>query len=335
MGEKLDSAGRDGAGRRLSFSEIDLLQVARDIWGAKIFIALLAVIGVLFSVLILSSAKPTYTATMTVSQSEGAPRPGLSLGQYASAAAAVGIDIGGSADDANFTKFKVLLDSDLLSVALFRRDDLKPFLFGPGWNPETRTFSRPTGFTFELKEFIKGILGLRTWATPGPTEVRSALKRSLTFTADRQTGLVKIFVQDFSPESATFFLRTVVLEADALIRDAAKVRASNRIRYLNEALARTTQQDLRDAILSLLSGQQRSMMMASVDTTFAVEVIDPPYASTVPTSPVTRVVLVTYVLTMIVIGVFAAIFYGLSRLWTRNTLPYTLDGYIWRKLRFR
>lgn len=298
------------SGRRSAFNEIDLIEVSRDIWGAKYFIVAMALAGFVFAIVTLAFAKPSYTAIMTVSQSEGAPRAGGGLGQYAAAAGALGINLGGGNDDTKFTKFKVLLDSDLLAGSLFKRDDLKPFFFGPGWHPQTRTFSRPTGISFEVKELVKGILGLHTWSTPGVTEVRASLKSQLSFTSDKLTGLMKISVQGENPRDAVFLLNTVVHQADALIRDAAKERAASRMRYLDRSLANTTMQDQREVMINIYSSQQRDMMMASVDTTFAIDILDPASASSIPTSPVPRVTLVTYVLTMGVIGVFIAVFFG-------------------------
>lgn len=307
------SAPQERPNLRASLHEIDLIEVARDIWGGKYVIVSLAVLGLLFAILTLYTAKPTYTAKMVAGPAEsaggGAGRAG-GLGQLGAAASAFGINIGGG-DNSYFGRYKEVLDSESLAEALFRRDDLRPVLFGPGWNPETRKFMRPEGLLFNIKELVKGLLGLRTWSSPGPFELREALKAKMTVTLDQLTNLLRISVRGDSPAQAEFVLRSVTKEADELLRRTARERAAGRIAYLNQALRDTTMQDQRESMINILSSQQHNMMMASVDRTFAIEIIDPPAASPVPTSPVPRVTLFMGVSLMGVFGIFAAILYGM------------------------
>ena len=309
--------------------EIDLIELMRDIWGGKYVIIVLAVLGLLFAILSLATAKPSYTANMLLAPAESAgnsARP-AGLGQIGAAASAFGINIG-SGDSSSFGKYKELLDSERLPAALFERDDLRPIFFGPSYNLKTKKFGRPEGFIFNIKELIKGILGLHTWTSPGPFEMRTVLKTKMSFTLDKLTNFLKISVQGESPQEAEFVLRTVYTQADELLRQSAKEMAANRIRYLNETLAKVTMQDQRDAMINILSSQQRNLMMASVDRTFAVEVIDPPAASTIPTAPVPRLTLVTDILGGAGLGFFMAVIYGLrvrSRRKAAGLPPRSLD----------
>ena len=324
------SAPRESSNLRFGLHEIDLIELVRDVWGGKFFIVMLAVLGLLFAIFSLSGAKPVYTARMVAGPAEsaggGGGRAG-GLGQLGAAASAFGINIGGG-DNSYFGRYREVLDSESLSEALFRRDDLKPVFFGPGWDPQTRLFARPEGLTFNAKEFVKGMLGLRTWSSPGPFELRESLKIKMTVTLDQLTNLLRLSVRGESPEQAEFLLRTVTREADELLRRTAKERAAGRIAYLNEALRGTTVQDQREAMINILSSQQHNLMMASVDRTFAIEIIDPPAASPVPTSPVPRVTLFMGVFLPGAFGVFVAIIYGFRarvRQRSRGQAPKTID----------
>ena len=324
------SAPRESSQLRIGLHEIDLIELVRDVWGGKFFIVLLAVLGLLFAIFSLSGAKPTYTARMVAGPPEsagsGAGRAG-GLGQLGAAASAFGINLG-AGDNSYFGRYREVLDSDSLAEALFQRDDLRPIIFGPGWNPETRTFARPEGLSFNTKEFVKGMLGLRTWSSPGPFELRESLKLKMTVTLDQLTNLLRISVRGDSPAQAEYLLRSVTKEADELLRRTAKERAAGRIAYLNQALGNTTVQDQREAMVNILSSQQHNLMMASVDRTFAIEVIDPPAASPVPTSPVPRVTLFMDVFASGAFGLLVAIIYGLrsrSRRKVSDLAPKTLD----------
>lgn len=318
--------------RRLAFNEIDLIEVARDVWGAKYFTAFLAVLGILFAILSLTFARPIYTATVTIGPSEDSgTHAGGGLGQYAAAAGALGITLG-DADGSYFNKYKELLDSNLLSENLFRRDDLRTLLFGPGWNAKTKTFKRPVGLVFAIKEFIKGILGLHRWSQPGPFELRELLKRQMVITTDKVTGFVQISMQSDTPRQAVYLLHAVIAEADSQLRESAKRRATGRIEYLTRTLDHTAVQDQREATIDILSAQQKNLMMASVDKTFAMEIIDPPAAPTIPTSPKPRATLVMDLLVTVLAGLFAAIAYGQKMRWStkdRRAPLKNFDAVVW------
>src|SRR6185437_7152502 len=117
---------------------------------------------------------------------------------------------------------------------------------------------------------------------PGPVALQSALEKHLSILTDKVTNYTTLSVDEASPADAVFVLQAVINTADGLIRQGVKNRTAGRIVYLQNALKQTSLQDQREAIISVLSTQEKTRMMSSADKSYAVDAIDPPWASAVP-----------------------------------------------------
>ena len=81
------------------------------------------------------------------------------------------------------------------------------------------------------------------------------------------------------------FLTWIHKESDELVRGDALERASRQIAYIGERLRTYSITEYRQALVQLLSEQEKQMMMIQVDLPFAARIINPPTVSDVPTSP--------------------------------------------------
>lgn len=73
--------------------------------------------------------------------------------------------------------------------------------------------------------------------------------------------------------------------ADSLIRERIRSEASERIAYLNDAIAKTNNPDHRRALTTLLLEQERLRMLVSIDQAYAATVVEPASAGTRPVWP--------------------------------------------------
>jgi len=293
--------GKSGLGLDL----INISEVARDIWNAKITLAVMLFLAVVYALVSVAWAKPSYTSYATVGPAQNSNQSGLSsaMSQYAGAASLLGVNLGGS-EATDFTQFQQIMGSQQLANELFKRQDLKPIFFGPRWN------ERPTEIVFLVKDWLKGILGLRRWSTPQPFALRAKLDQMTSTVPNKLTGYVSLSATGDSPEEANKILNAVYKTADNIVRNGANTRAENRIAYLKEQLNQVTMDDQRQSIIMTLSVQIRNKMMASVDSTYSIQVIDPPAADVKPTSPNPRAMLMTNIFFAGLIVVLGAIIYG-------------------------
>lgn len=305
-----------GSRSRSKLHEIDLLDLLRDLWGGRKSILALVGLVVLWSIVGVWTARPTYTATMLVGppeQTDGDRSISGAISKLSGAASALGISGLGAGDSSLFSKYGSVLESFELASAVLKHDELKPMLFGPTWHPKTRTFERPREIDFQIKDFLKGLLGLPTWAPPGPVSMRAKLHSLVHLTPDKVKGFLNISADGNSPEEALALLEVVYKEADEILRSVAKERAQARIDYLSNALQHTTLQDQRTAMIDVLSMQEQGMMMAAADKTMAIVVIDPPIVDPTPSAPKPRVVLLTNILLAIALGGLLSVVIGVRQ----------------------
>jgi hypothetical protein len=308
----LDTTGDNKSGQKRGLVEIDLMDLAKDIWHARYTICAALVLAFVFSLVSLAFAKKSFTATAVMSPAESSPQGAgaSSIGQLAGAASMLGVNVGPVGGPSVFNKFKSLLTSQALAEELFKNDALKPTFFGPSWVPATRSWKRPTGLTFEAKDLLKGVLGLQQWKTPNAFQLQEDLQLHLGILPDKVTGYVRLSIQGTSAEQALFVLRAIVASTDSIIRRDAKTLAANRITYLNDALQQTTLQDQRQAMISVLSTQEKNIMMASTDKYYAIDLVDPPSASPIPTSPRPSATIMNSLLTVLFLIMIWAVVRG-------------------------
>ena len=314
--------------------QIDLRDWALDIAGAKRTLLCFAVLGFIAAITMLLITPRSYTATAVVGPAQTGATGGLSSA-LGSLSAATGLGISGAPESPDFVKFAQLLTSERLATSLYGDKRLRADLFPGLWDPKKQNWTVPTGLLFETKMSIRALLGRPNWHPPSPFDFKNAIAGSLNIIQDKVTGYMTLNMQGSSPNEAEYALGEIIATSDSLIRQSIKNRSAGRIVYLNSELLKTTQQDQRDAILTILSSEEKTMMMTAADQAYSVDSIDPPAADTQPTSPKVIPTILGY-------SLFAAFFvmlwavargqlrrtrYGL----TANILG--LDGAIWSWVR--
>lgn len=264
--------------------EIDLMDAVRDVTGARKTLLAAVVIAVAVAILAANFWPKSYMATaeLVPTDSGGASSPGVS--ELSGAATLLGVNLGPTGDS-DFTEYKDLLNSNRLAAALYQDETLRPILFSGAWNPDRHQWIAPSGLGAAVKWIAHGLTGKPGRPVPGPFDVTKYLRANLTILSDKVTGFYKLSIEENTPEKAEHLLRAIVLTADDLMRQSVKNRAMARIAYLNKGLQSTTEEDQRKTMINLLSEQEKVLMLASADPTYAVRVIDPPAADPVPASP--------------------------------------------------
>lgn len=278
--------------------EIDLMDAVRDVIGARKTILAAIVVAILVAILAANFWHKSYVATAELVPTGNGGDSGAASSELSGAASLLGVNLG-QTTDSDFIEYKDLLSSNRLATALYQDDAIKAALFS-AWDADKHEWVAPSGLGAGLHWVLHGVTGKPAWAPPGPFDVEKYLRRNLGILTDKVTGFFKLSIEENSPEKATFVLQSVIATADGLMRQSVKNRAIARIAYLNKALRFATQEDQRKTMIDLLSSQQKVLMLASADPTYAVKIIDPPAADPLPASPKFS--------TLLLAGVFLAIF---------------------------
>jgi len=282
--------------------EIDLRELFRTLWTGRWTIALVTAAFVALAVIYLHVATYRYTAelVLTPTQSSNTSRLG-GLGGLASLA---GVSLPQDQKEMSFSLYQQGVHSRGLADALARHKPLMRVVFANEWNVDAGRWQQPRGAMSSMVGALKNILGVPVyeWRTPDGARLQTYLKREVGVAEDMKKPFVTLTFDHKDPEFAVYFLNTLNVELDNILRQKALERATSNIAYLSEQLSRVTITEHRAAIAESLSEQEKQKMAASSSAPFAADPFGTASASLRPTSPRPPLVLIMSLIGGVMLG---------------------------------
>lgn len=177
-------------------------------------------------------------------------------GQFGGIASLAGINLGQSGRRRE--EFIAYLRSGALAREFVEQQGLVRVFFGSRWNDTTKTFTPDsrgrvptTGLAAE--RFMRGVREI---------------------SVDERTGLLRLSIKWTDPKTASKWANAYVDLSNQRLRDEAIASAAQSIGFLNEELAKTTVEPLRQSLYRLLEGRLNDSMLANVERQYAFKVID-------------------------------------------------------------
>ncbi len=251
------------------------------ILGFALFLILGLVIGVMRT--------PQYTVQVVIAPkaeppgtySSGGGGGGLMGGSGSMLLSALGGS--NSAPPSDFEQYRRLLISHATANIIAANPNIMHRLV-PGWDYETKSWRKPSGPLFWLRENARTMLGRPLWTPPGPNEAFEYLQHKLALTDELTGGFVDVSMSDPDPRFADEFIHFLHQATQQLVREDIKRDAVARIAYLSNSLQTVTQADQRAVLITLLGQEQQKLMMIEADKDLVAEVIDPAIIPKVPSS---------------------------------------------------
>jgi hypothetical protein len=237
--------------------EQTLSDVCADAWQARRFILSGMTLGLLAAWAFFYSAVPYYRAQMIISPASpmnGAEVSSL-LADDSLFALRYLVQRAGVANSSDFMRFENIYDGASVATYLLKDEQIRAGLD----EDRSSKFKKPKQAwrAEELAEYIGKRVRLEpVGATP--------LRRMVYLHPNR--------------EFATYFLYNIHRMSDEIIRLKIKNEATQRVKYLNEAVGKTANPDHRRALTTLLLEQERLLMLVSIETPYAAAVVEAPSA---------------------------------------------------------
>lgn len=259
-----------------------------------------ALVGIIVAIAALFIVTPTYTVTMTVVPAHMAQGNGGLASLARTSELAQLLPTSARTLDSPFSRYQTALTTVALAQRLATRHDVMRTIYKKLWNPETRSF-RPIRSN-PVTAFFGALIGMQTSAVPSAETLAGFLNHNLTIERGTNDQTLKLSFKWPDPVFAKALLLAIHEEANEMLREKAAARASLMIGYLRERLASVTNQDSRAVLTRLLSDAEQTLLLSQPGVPYAADVIDPPAASDLPTSPKP----VLYLLVGFLIGVLIA-----------------------------
>ena len=118
-----------------------------------------------------------------------------------------------------------------------------------------------------------------TWVNGKPSTLEAHLDflSNMTLSKDKRTEFIYLSFKHISPEFAFRMTKTIISEANNVIRQEHLEESQKSISYLNAALINTSAIATKSSITTLLDAQLKVQMIANVRKEYVIRAIDKPY----------------------------------------------------------
>ena len=271
-------------------------------------LAAFAVIGVFLSIFMLSFQRPVYSVRMTVVPTPSA-QSSFAAGGTGSALGSL-FNLGITQSSSDYVRYQRLLHSTVVAERLARNYGMLQYVFSNAWNKETKSWQQPPTTRASLLGWLFDIAHVPIWSPPDISALAAFLEGSIQIMPSTQTDIVGISMDSSNPEFARRILLLAHQEANEVLRHQVEVRAKEKAAYLRERLNQTNVEDYRQTLLTLLSTEEKTLMVTQTSNEFAAEILSPPTQSATPLSPRPVMSVVVGFVIGIILGSAVTILFG-------------------------
>lgn len=273
--------------------EFTIRDVVVRFWQERIIVVLTTIVllaGVLVAILTMT---PRYSATLIVAPVESTLDPSRTP---AGAIGGITQLLSGSEHVTPFQIYLRFYRSTELAAAMIHDHAADKLLFADRWDAITGTWHGGS---------LPGrLLALASGPPRAPTanDVSDYLKRNISLDPGEGEDMQTVTVLYPDKAVAGELLQWVHDEAENLSKRRIMLRAQSNIDYLTERLRTTTQNEQRNALISLLLSQENMLMAAQSWNAYAGDIISGPWVSDRPVSPNPPLLIAMALLGGIIIG---------------------------------
>jgi hypothetical protein len=260
------------------------LRLARKIIKVhKVTVLVAMAVGLLASILYLHVAPRRYAVQLYITAAEPTSNAPKGLAALSSLA---GLNIG-PAENPKFREFLAAIKSPVAAEAIMQNPAMVRAIFPREWSGSEGRWRQPASALRAPVRVLKRILGIPVvpWTPPDAARVNLFLQDNLKVIPDAKSGLVTLELDSERPQQAEALLVTLNKAIDDWMRNHDLQHANDYIAYLTQELSKATVEELREALATSLSEQEKARMLASAPLPYVSDMLGTPTFSTKPAYP--------------------------------------------------
>lgn len=258
--------------------EIDLAELWRAIWSGKLLIIAISSIFAISSIIYAINQPNIYQAsTLLAPASEQGGAGGLAkmAGQFGGLASLAGINLGGSGTDKTGLALEVLKSRAFLEKFIKKHQLLVPLMATDSWDINTNQLIYDEDlYDSSTNKWVREVKAPKK-SEPSSWEAYEAFKEILIVSTDKETGMITLSIEHYSPQVATQWLLWLVDDINVDMREQDKAEAQRSIDYLTTKLQETQLADMQTVFYQLIEQQTKTIMLAEVSLEYVLKTIDP------------------------------------------------------------
>ena len=266
------------SGQKNTDDEIDLAELWHTIWSGKLLIIAISGLFAITSVIYAINQPNIYKATTLLapaSEQGGAGGLAKMAGQFGGLASLAGINLGGGGTDKTGLALEVLKSRIFLENFISKHQLLLPLMAVENWdiNSDTLIYDDEI-YNVETKTWTREVKAPKK-SQPSQWEAYQEFKDIFSIMTDKETGMVTLAIEHYSPEVATQWLLWLVNDINIAMREQDKADAQRSIDYLTAKLKETQLADMQTVFYQLIEEQTKTIMLAEVSQEYVLKTIDP------------------------------------------------------------
>jgi uncharacterized protein involved in exopolysaccharide biosynthesis len=258
--------------------EIDLKELWHAIWAGKKLIIAITFVFALSSVFYALSLPNIYKASVVLapaSDSSGAGGLSRLAGQFGGLASLAGINLGGGNTDKTGIALEVLKSRQFIENFINKHNLLVPLMAVKKWDiVNDKLIYDDEIYNIEEKKWVRDVKFPKT-PKPSNWEAFKAFSDILAVSKDKESGMVTLSIDYYSPQIAIEWLTWLVKDINTTMRDKDKTEAQNSIDFLSKKLEQTQLADMQKVFYQLIEEQTKTIMLAEVSDEYVLKTIDP------------------------------------------------------------
>ena len=258
--------------------EIDLAELWHAIWSGKLLILIISAVFAISSVLYAINQPNIYKATTLLSptgEQGGAGGLGKMAGQFGGLASLAGINLGGGGTDKTGLALEVLKSRVFLESFINNHQLLVPLMAAKSWDVSSNTLIiNDEVYNETTKKWVREVKAPKK-PEPTPWQAYKKFKEILSITTEKESGMITLAIEHYSPEVATQWLKWLVNDINTTMREQDKAEAQRSIDYLTKKLQETQLTDMQTVFYQLIEEQTKTIMLAEVSLEYVLKTIDP------------------------------------------------------------
>ncbi|MGH8219658.1 MAG: Wzz/FepE/Etk N-terminal domain-containing protein [Steroidobacteraceae bacterium] len=262
--------------REQAEEEVDLRQICRIIWRRKWVVVAVTAIFTFASAAVALWLPDEYTAKAMLMPAENDNNSMLSqlANQFGGLTSLAGISLPQTQDRTGIA-LEVFKSWGFLADFIRQNQLEVPIFAATGWNrADNRLEIDPKLYDDSSHKWVRKFNPAKgETAAPNGWELYKALSRRLSVYQDKQTGLVTLSVEFYSPYIAREWVDELVVAINRQFQLHDREEAQERIRYLEGQLEKTNLKDIKVILSDLIEEQTRTLMMTQVNNEYVLKTV--------------------------------------------------------------
>lgn len=252
-------------------AEIDLRELMSSLWGGKWIIASITTIFTVMAVVVALILPNQYKSTAVLAPAQNGNSPMLAglASQFGGLASLAGINIGAGESDESQIAMEIMKSWGFVDKFI-REQGIEVEVFAATkWKPDTNQLLIDNElFDQERSEWVRTPPSGKT-VEPTSWELYREFSKWLNISQAKDTGLVSVSVEYYSPQLAKQWVDAYVELINNYMRERKLEQVNSNIEYLQSQIEKTSIAEMKEVFYQIIEDQTKSKMLAEASPEYA------------------------------------------------------------------